>query len=34
MVQDELVLTAVNTQVSIPGEFFGYKFHLHEKGLI
>jgi len=34
MVQDELVLTMVNTQVSIPGEFFDYKSHLHEKGLV
>jgi len=34
MVQDELVLTMVNTQASIPGEFFGNKSHLHEKRLV
>ena len=31
MVQDEVVLTMVNAQVSIAGESFGYKSHLHEE---
>jgi hypothetical protein len=34
MVRDELVLTMVYTQVSIPGEFFSYNSHLNEKCLV